>query len=128
MKKITVFVLVLFALSLFPAHASSAKNEDDLKIIKKAVKKNSKYREGKEVKWLKVLVRDKKAKKHTFKLSLPIPVIDLFAKSGRDDDLEVDCDDCSFDLRELFAELKRLGPTALIEIREGKKLVKVWLE
>ena len=128
MKKITASVLILFALSLFSAHASFAKNEDDLKIIKKAVKKNSRYKAGTEVMWLKVLVRDTKAKKDKLKVSLPISIIELLSKCSRDKDLKVDCDTCSFDLSELLAELKKLGPTALIEIHEENELVKIWLE
>jgi hypothetical protein len=128
MKKIAVSILILFALSLFSAYNVFAENKEDLKIIKKAVKKNSRYKAGTEVMWLKVLVRDTKANKDKLKVSLPISIIEILSKHSRDKDLKVDCDTCSFDLSELLAELRKLGPTALIEIHEKNELVKIWLE
>jgi hypothetical protein len=128
MKKIAASVLILCTLSLFSAHSVFAENKEDLKIIKKAVKKNSRYKAGTEVTWLKVLVRDTKAKKNKLKISFPISIIELLSKCSRDKDLKVDRDSCSFDLSELLVELKKLGPTALIEIHEENELVKIWLE
>ena len=44
-------------------------------------------------------------------------------------DLEkIDRDDCEIDLKELFKELKKLGPTVFIEVVEDDETVKVWFE
>jgi hypothetical protein len=128
MKKVTSLVLVVFVLGVFLPNLLLADSKDDIQTIKKAVKKNPDYKAGEEVKWFKVLVTDNKTKKDKVKITLPISLIETLLKCVDEDDLKIDTDKCDIDLKELFAELKRLGPTVLIEINEDGETVKIWFE
>lgn len=128
MKKAASVVLLVFVLSFCMTTLLLAESKDDIQAIKKAVKENPQYEAGTEVKWFKVLVTDNRTKKDKVKVTLPVSLIEIFLKASKDKHLRVDCDEYDIDLRELFAELKKLGPTALIEVYEGNETVKVWLE
>lgn len=80
------------------------------------------------MKWFKVLVTDNKTKKDKVRITLPIFLIETLLKCVDEDDLNIDMDECDINLKELFAELKRLGPTVLIEINEDGETVKIWFE
>lgn len=126
-KKIVILVsLVVFSFSLMSP--LSAESRDDIQAIKKAVKENPNYQAGQEVKWFKVLVHDTKTKRDKVKVTLPISLVEIFIKYSHDKDLKINCDEYKVDLKELFAELKKLGPLALVEIYEDDEIVKVWLE
>jgi len=128
MKKVASLVLIVFVLGVFLPNLLLADSKDDIQTIKKAVKKNPGYKAGEEVKWFKLLVTDNKTKKDKVKITLPISLIETLLKCVDEDDLDIDGDECEIDLKELFAELKRLGPTVLIEIIEDDETVKVWFE
>jgi hypothetical protein len=128
MKKVASLVLIAFVLGVFLPNLLLADSKDDIQAIKKAVKKNPDYKVGEEVKWFKVLVTDNKTKKDKVKITLPISLIETLLKCVDEDDLKIDTDKCDIDLKELFAELKRLGPTVLIEINEDGETVKIWFE
>ena len=128
MKKVASLVLIVFVLGVFLPNLLLADSKDDIQAIKKAVKKNPDYKAGEEVKWFKVLVTDNKTKKDKVKITLPISLIETLLKCVDEDDLKIDKDECDIDLKELFAELKRLGPTVLIEIIEDDETVKIWFE
>ncbi len=126
MKKITIFVLLAFVLTLAPSQFLLAKNSD-LQAIKKAVKENPNFEAGQEVKWFKVLITDIKTNKAKVKVTLPVSLIELILEA-EDDHFKVDRDEYDVDIKEIFAELKKAGPMALIEIREEGELIKVWFE
>ncbi len=128
MKKAASLVLIVFVLGVFLPNLLLADSKDDIQTIKKAVKKNPEYKAGEEVKWFKVLVTDNKTKKDKVKITLPISLIETLLKCVDEDDLKINKDKCDIDLKELFAELKRLGPTVLIEIIEDGETVKIWFE
>lgn len=128
MKKAVILILVLFALSLILINFLLAEGRDDYQVIKKAVKENPSYEPGKEAKWFKVLVTDSKNKKVKVKVTLPIVLVELFLECAHDKHLKIDHDECEIDLKEVFKELKALGPTALIEVYEEDETVKIWLE
>lgn len=128
MKKVASLVLIVFVLGVFLPNLLLADSKDDIQTIKKAVKKNPKYKAGEEVKWFKVLVTDNKTKKDKVKITLPISLIETLLKCVDEDDLDIDSDECDIDLKELFAELKRLGPTVIIEVIEDDETVKIWFE
>lgn len=128
MKRKTVIVFVLFVMSMVLANFLLAEKEDDFQAIKKAVKENPKYEEGKEAKWFKILVQDAKTKKDKVKITLPLSLVEVFLKIGYNKHLKIDRDDLDIDLMELFAELKKIGPMALIEVYEDDNIVKIWLE
>ena len=128
MKKITASVLAVMVLSFVLMNFLSAEDTSTIQAIKKAVKENPKYNAGSEVKWFKVLITDTRTKKDKVKITLPISLIELMAKHCNAKNLKVNRDEYDIDLKELLAELKKLGPMALVEICEDDELVKVWLE
>jgi len=128
MKKVAILVLVAFVFSLLLVAFLMAEQEDDLQAIKKAVKKNPKYKKGTEVKWFKVLVTDNRTKKDKVKITLPISLLEVILKSSKDKNLNFHGDNCDIDFKELFAELKKLGPMVFIEVQEEDETIKIWLE
>ncbi len=126
MKKITIFVLLAFALSLAPANMLMA-NDSDLQAIKKAVKKNPNIAPDQEVKWFKVLITDTRTKQDKIKITLPVSLIELILEADHDH-FRIDRDEYDVDIREIFRELKKAGPMAIIEICEDGELIKVWFE
>ncbi|NIO48955.1 MAG: hypothetical protein GTN73_05895 [Candidatus Aminicenantes bacterium] len=128
MKKVASIVLVVFVLGVFLPNLLMADSKDDIQTIKKAVKKNPEYKAGQEAKWFKVLVTDNKTKKDKVKITLPISVIETLLKCVDLEDLKIDEDECDIDLKELFAELKELGPAVLIEVIEDDETIKIWFE
>ena len=128
MKRITIFVLALIMTGVFSAGVIFADNDDDFQAIKKAVKDNPQYDPDKEAKWFKVLVTDTQTNKDKVKITLPISLVELFMKCADNKNLRIDRDEYDIDLKELFAELKKVGPMALIEVYEEDEIVKIWLE
>jgi hypothetical protein len=127
MKKITIFVLLAFVLSLAPAHMLMAK-DSDLQAIKKAVKKNPNIDPDQEVKWFKILITDTWTKKDKVKITLPVSLIELILEAEHDHHFRIDRDEYDLDIREIFRELKKVGPMAFIEICEDGELIKIWFE
>lgn len=128
MKKLAILVLVVLVACLLVAGILLAESKDDIQAIRKAVKKNPAYESGKDVKWFKVLITDNQTKKDKVRITLPVALIEFFIKCTDDKHLKINRDECDIDLKELFAELKKLGPTVLIEVYENDETVKVWLE
>jgi hypothetical protein len=124
-KKLVVALVVMFAVfaASFTVFANSA---EDYKVIKRAVDKKS---ASDKVMWFKILVTEKKTKKQTVKITIPIGVVDMLADSlqgkikldGKDGDQEID-------LRKMLKELKKNGPLALIEVDDDDEFIKIWLE
>ncbi|NOR52628.1 MAG: hypothetical protein GQ536_00855 [Candidatus Aminicenantes bacterium] len=128
MKKVAILVLVVFVFSILLAVFIIAEQEDDLQAIKKAVKKKPNYEKGKEVKWFKVLITDNRTKKDKVKITLPISLLEVILKSSQNKSWNFHGDDCDIDFKELFAELKKLGPMVFIEVQEEDETIKIWLE
>lgn len=128
MKKVAILVLITIVISFLVVGILLAERNDDIQAIKKAVKKNPAYKAGNEVKWFKVLVTDNRTKKDKVRITLPVSLIEFFIKCTDDKHLRINRDECDIDLKELFAELKKLGPTVLIEVHEDEETVKVWFE
>ena len=128
MKKIAFIALLLFAVSLLPLNFAQAGDREDFQKVKKAVKDNPNYSSGNEAKWLKVLITDNGTKKDKVKITLPLALVEVFMRAADNKNLRVDRDDYDIDIKELFAELKKLGPMALIEVYEDGETIKVWLE
>lgn len=128
MKKIASIVLLLFVVSLIPLNFAQAGAREDFQKIKKAVKDNPNYSSGNEAKWLKVLITDNETKKDKVKVTLPLALVEVFMRAADDKHLCMNRDDYDIDIKELFAELKKLGPMALIEVYEDGETIKVWLE
>jgi hypothetical protein len=128
MKKTSLFILVVFVSIVFLSHFVSAKEDFDLKTIKKAVKKNPQYKRGREVQWFKLLIMDGDCIKDKLEITLPLSLVDLLFECTKDKKMNIDCGDYDLDLRRLYKELKRRGPKSLIEIRGEDGVLKIWLE
>jgi hypothetical protein len=128
MKKLAVFGLALAALSFSTSPVLLAERNDDLQVIKKAVRHNPEYKAGKEVKSLKILVTENGAKKEKVKVTLPLSVLDIFFDCAKGTRIKIHDGNCEIDLRALFKELKARGPMALIEINEDDTTFKIWFE
>jgi hypothetical protein len=128
MKKTAVAILAVIALTFLAAPVLRAERATDFQAIQKAVKQNPAYEEGKEVKWFKVLITDTKTGKDKVRVTLPLALIEALIKCSDDKDMKFKEQGCNVDLKVLFAELKKVGPMALIEITDEGALIKVWLE
>jgi hypothetical protein len=128
MKRITFFIFALILMGFISAGAAFADCDDDIQAVKKAVKDNPQYDPGKEAKWFKVLVTDSQTNKDKVKITLPISLVELFMKCTDHKNLRIDREEYDINLKELFAELKKVGPMALIEVYEDDEIVKIWLE
>jgi len=128
MKKTAIVILAVVAFAFLAAPVMRAERNDDFKAIQKAVKQNPAYEEGKEAKWFKVLITDTKSGQEKVKVTLPLSLIELLVSCSDDKPMKVGEGKCEVDLKTLFAEMKKLGPMALIEIVDEGALIKVWLE
>jgi hypothetical protein len=127
-KKVSCLVMVVFFMGVFLPSLLQADSKHDIQTIKKAVKKNPEYKKGEEAKWFKVLITNNETKEDEVKITLPVCLVETVLECVDEDDLEFDRDECDIDIKELFKELKKLGPAVLIEVYKHGKTIKVWLE
>ncbi len=128
MKKVMVIATLLVSLLLLATILVAAGDKDDYQVIKKAVQETSKVEPAKEVKWFKVLVTDTGTGKEKVKITMPIALVEIFARCADNKEVKLGRDGCTLNLQDLLAELKKVGPLAIIEINEEDETVKVWLE
>ena len=128
MKKTSFFILIVFISLVFLSPSILANEDFDLKTIKKAVKKNPRYKKGKEVLWFKLLIKDSNNKNDKLEITLPLSLVDLLFECTKDKKMNIDCGDYDLNLRKLYKEIKRRGPKSLLEIRGGDGVLKIWLE
>jgi hypothetical protein len=128
MKKVAILVFIALAFSTLIANPLLADKKDDFQVIKKAVKENPNYEEGKEAKWFKVLVTDTRTNKDRVRVTLPIAIVEALLNCSHEKHFRFYDRGCDVDFRELFTELKKLGPMVLIEVFDEDQVVKVWLE
>jgi len=128
MKKEITTGLLIFGLIVAVSAPLLASSQDDIEAIKKAAKQNSHSKAEAEVKWFKVLITDNKAKKDMVRITLPIFFVEMLIDCADDEPLKIKHDGCEFDLRELFAEMKKMGPVKILEVCEEDHTVKLWLE
>lgn len=128
MKNATVSTFLALVLLFTLANGLSAESKDDIQAIKKAVKENPNYEAGTDVKWFKILVTDTQTKKDKVRITMPISLVEILARVSENKHMRINREEYNIDLKELFSELKKLGPMALIEIFEEDETVKIWLE
>lgn len=121
-------VLTLAALLAASTPARPAETQNDFQAIQKAVKDNPAYEAGKDVKWFKVLITDAKTNKDRVRVTLPLALVEIVLRHTDGKHLKVGDSHTDIDLAALFAELKKLGPMALIEVYEDDEIIKIWLE
>jgi hypothetical protein len=131
MKRTALVILAVFTLGALavPAAASHTK---EFKVIQNAVKRDrtadAPKTRGRDIRWLKVLIRDGDGEGAEIRLSLPIPLIKIVLDGCDARRFKVDDDHCEIDLRAVWKALKKAGPRALVEIRDGGSLFKIWFE
>jgi hypothetical protein len=130
MKNMRLVLSAVLALSLALAvPAAAQESSGDAQAVKKAVKENPEYNAGKPAQWFKVLVTDSKSGKDKVRITLPIALVEAFARCSEGHrNLRIDREGLDIDLGQLFAELKKLGPMMFIEVYEDDETVKIWLE
>ena len=130
MKNVAIAVLAVLtlAVTLTAAPARPAGTGNDFQAIQKAVKANPAYEAGKEAKWFKVLVTDAKTNKERVRITLPLALVEIALRHAEGKHLKVSDSQPDIDLAALFADLKKAGPMALIEVYEDDQVIKIWLE
>ncbi|MDH7492279.1 MAG: hypothetical protein QHH44_00195 [Candidatus Saccharicenans sp.] len=127
MKKVILITTLVLATLFLTAVLFGAGDRDDYQVIKKAVQDSPKVEPVKEVKWFKVLVTDTRTGKEKVKITMPIALVEIFARCAENKEVKMGSG-CSLNLEQLLAELKKAGPLAIIEVNEEEETVKVWLE
>lgn len=117
-------VAVVFAYLAVPILASGY--EDDLKVIKRAVKGDHGCEPGEAARWFKVLITDNKSGKDIVKVTLPISMAKLLAHCAKDKHLHTDKAD--IDVAAALRDLEEMSPMTLLEIVDDDVTVKIWLE
>jgi hypothetical protein len=130
MKRATFIALAVFTLGMLATPAEASKTKE-FKVIQNAVNQDRPAApaeaRGRDVRWLRVLIRDDDEGAE-IKLSLPIPIIKIVLDGCDARRFKVDDDHCEIDLQAVWKALKKAGPRALVEIRDGGSLFKIWFE
>ena len=127
MKRTALAVLAVFCLGTLAAPAAAA-GHDDFKAFQKAVKKNPAYERGREVRWLKILIVDLEDKDERVSVTLPLSLVELILGCADSRHFRVGDCDRGIDLKALYRDLKKAGPSRLLELRGEDGLIKIWLE
>ena len=101
-------------------------HEDDLRVIKKAVRGGHACEPGKAVKWFKVVITDNKTGTDVVKLTLPIFLAKFLAHGSKDRHMHTDR--CDIDVAAALRDLEKMSPMTLLEIVDDDATVKIWLE
>lgn len=128
MKRTTLTVLAVIGFGLAAAPAFAAADEQDFKVIQKAVRQSPASEAGGEARWLKVLITDSASSAAKVKVTLPIALVEAVLACTDGKRFHVTDGDCDIDLKAVFAALRKAGPMALVEIEEDGAVIKVWLE
>ena len=126
MKRYAALAVALVVLVYLAAPVLAGGHEDDLKVIKKAVKGGHAYEPGKAVKWFKILITDNKSRTDIVKVTLPISMAKLLAHCAKDKHLHMDKAD--IDIAAALKDLEEMSPMTLLEIVDDGATVKIWLE
>lgn len=117
----TVAVLVCLTVPVF-----AGGNEDDLKVIKRAVSAAPAGNPAKPVRLFRILITDNKSRTDIVRISLPISTAKLLARCGKGGHIHTD--KCDIDLAAVLKDLEELNPMTLLEIVDDDAKIKIWLE
>jgi len=127
MKKIALALAVVLVLGLAAAPLAAIDNKD-LQVIKKAAQEDPASAPGRTPKWFKILVQEGPTNKETVRVTLPIALVELFIKSSRNHCVRFHDSDLDLDLAQVWDELKKMGPMAIVEVQDHGERIKIWLE
>lgn len=141
MNKKRNLVVVIFLMTMFLAvNGFVFGSPEDYRVIKNGVK--GKKQSG-EVTCLRIEVVDKKNKKSSVKVRVPLDFIYMLSDMVGEDVLEEVVEDISdevgdkmakklkegkISLKMILSNLKKYGPMTLIEVDEDDEMVKIWIE
>jgi hypothetical protein len=126
MKKCVAVAAIAALLICLAIPAVAGGNEDELKVIKRAVKGRMDGPPEKSVMWFKVLILDNESGRQVFKVTLPIVIVRCLAKASKNTPMHTNR--CDIDLAVVLHELEELSPLTLLEIVDEDSIVKIWLE
>ena len=126
MKQVVLKLAVVMVVLLGISGAVWAGPGDDYKVIKKAAK-DGKTATMEEVQWFKIEVRDMETNKIKVKVTIPISLVEVVSGWCPEGKMNID-NDMQIDLKQMVAELKKVGPMAFIEVYEDNETVKIWVE
>ena len=126
MKRYAAVVAAVVFFAYLAAPVLAGGHEDDLKVIKKAVKGNRACESGKAVRWFKVLITDNRSGTDIVKVTLPISMAKLLARCSKDRHLCTDKAD--IDIAAALKDLREMRPMTLVEIVDDDAKIKIWLE
>jgi len=126
MKKTAAIAAAVAVLICLVAPAFAGGEEDDLKVIKRAVKGAPEGTSGKSMKWFKVLITDNTSGTEVFKVTLPIIIVRYLARGSKDRHMHTDR--CDIDIAAALRDLEELSPLTLLEIVDDESTIKIWLE
>ncbi len=127
MRKIAWALAAFFVLSLAAAPLAAIDNKD-LQVIKKAAQEDPAPAPGRTAKWFKILIQNGRTNRETVRVTLPIALVEIFIKSSRNHCVHLHDSDLDLDLAQIWDELKKLGPMAILEVQDHGELIKIWLE
>ncbi len=104
----------------------AAGEDDDLKVIKRAVKGGHACDPGKPMKWFRILVTDNESRTDIVKVNLPISLFKLLAHCSKDRHLHTGKADIN--VAAALRDLKNMSPIALLEIVDDGAKIKISLE
>ncbi len=133
MRKFALTALAAGLLAAALAPALAAAPDDDFQAIQKAVtQKPAPAAPGApasgESKWFKLTVTDTRSGKQNVRITMPIRLVEMFARCAEDRHMRFNRHHCEVDLGEVLAELRKSAPQTVIEIEKDDSLVKVWFE
>ncbi|MBP6909354.1 MAG: hypothetical protein KBC18_02890 [Candidatus Saccharicenans sp.] len=126
-RKVIMAVLMVIFLCL-TAGPSYTSDKDDYQVIKKAVQENPKIQPAGEAKWLKVLIVDKATGKEKVKVTLPLSLVEIFARCAGKEEIKMDGKNQNLNVEQLIEQLKKAGSMSIVEIDDEEATIKVWLE
>ncbi|MFA4925250.1 MAG: hypothetical protein WC524_01195 [Candidatus Aminicenantales bacterium] len=126
-RKVMTAVLMVIFLCLI-AGPSFTLDKDDYQVIKKAVQENPKTQPAGEAKWFKVLIVDKATGKEKVRVTLPISLVEIFARCAENEEIKMDGKNQNLNVEQLIEQLKKAGSMSIVEIDDEEATIKVWLE
>lgn len=124
MRKWTALAGAAAFIFCLAAPVLAAGHEDDLSVIKKAVRGGPSCESEKSVKWFKVLITDKASRRDVVRINLPIFVAKHWGYGSKDKHRRCESDEAGAAIR----ELKKTGSLTLLEILGDDAKIIVWLE
>ena len=126
MRRWTALAAALAFAFCLAAPVLAAGHEDDLKVIKRAVRGGPAGDPGKPVKWFKILITDNSSRTGVIKVTLPISLAKFLSHCSKGRHLHTEKGD--IDLSAAMRDLEELTPLTLLEIVDGDATIKIWLE